>query len=774
MTNWRLLLFFFLVSALVAEDLGTNNGLPSKQLVSVPAKESITQDLIRLPFSTNVQGVSEASLAEAQQAAAEKELKKRPNENRGSPTALSAYDIISETRAEMEASRIPWKSPFFTIVAQNRSIAELLVDFGNQQGIRVQVSPYVRGQISGCFVDQSPAAFLAKMSKAYGLSWFYVNGLLYVASNQEVNLMVKPLRYVKADAAIAMLATSGFVSSDGRVEKIKDSGMVTLSGIPKYIELTQQLLSSMDTETQFHENGETVIEVFPLNNAWAYDVSVGGGIGGTVRGVATTLRQLIWGYGGGSPGGGAGGNANGALDKMGQPKQMVVPNQSTGVLPPTSQQVPPGYPGNAPAMANSGPPSSPNNEASGAPGAAGLTPAQFSPDGVPPAGESPMLPKNSSGGPGSDWTYAMITADVRRNAVVIRDIRANMPLYEAAIRKLDVPVRVIEISAAIVDLKLGASRTLGLNGISVRTGTFSSGTNNITLGGSAQAAPGAGNIGLSGVFGTAAVSATISALSQENKAKVLSRPTILTLDNFGAMINQQDTFYVNSVGQYVSNLYNVSSGLSLQVVPHVTMHRGETRIYLQVQIQDGDQSPSGGKIPNVTESTLTTQSIIKEDQSLLVGGLYHKVNQKGAIGYPWLYKIPVVSYLFGVKSADKELTERIFVITPRIVEINSKNLGDYSEYFKPSPTIENALNAGEISNALPDLSSKAPTLPQNTPLQSSSPSFEESKTIPPKNTPAAWHVAPLVPPPPSASVPKKKKKKKDIMALPKSLSLDEQ
>lgn len=771
MINWRIFLFFFLVSALRAEELGTNNLSLSQPVFS---QKPSTQASLKVPLRTGLPELSPTSISEAPETLGEKELKKRPPENRRSPSSLSAYDIINETRAEMEASRIPWKTPFFTIVAQNRPIAELLVDFGNQQGIRVQVSPFVRGEISGRFVDQSPSAFLAKMSRAYGLSWFYVNGLLYVASNQEVNLMVKPLRYVKADAAIAMLNTSGFISSDGRIEKIKDSGMVTLSGIPKYIELTQQLLTSMDTETQFHENGETVIEVFPLNHAWAYDVSVGGGLGGTVRGVASTLAQLIWGYGGGPGGAGYGGGANGALDKMGQPKQMVVPNQSTGVLPPTSQQVPPGYPGSAPAMANSNGGGSPavNN----APGPTGLTPSQFSPDGMPPSGESPMLPKNASGGPGSDWTYAMITADVRRNAVVIRDIRANMPLYEAAIRKLDVPVRVIEIQAAIVDLKLGASRTLGLNGVGVRSGSFTSGTNTITLGGAAQAAPGAGNIGLSGVFGTAAVSATISALSQENKAKVLSRPTILTLDNFGAMINQQDTFYVNSVGQYVSNLYNVSSGLSLQVVPHVTMHRGETRIYLQVQIQDGDQSPSGGKIPNVTESTLTTQSLIKEDQSLLVGGLYHKVNQKGAIGYPWLYKIPVMSYLFGVKSADKELTERIFVITPRIVEINSKNLGDYSEYFKPSPTVENALNAGEVSNALPaDLSTNSlSSLPATSLTNSSASTFEESKGIPPKGAPSAWHVTHVTSPPAATPPSHKQKKKQGMMALPKKFSLDDQ
>jgi len=676
------------------------------------------------------------------------------------PFVASAYDVINETRSEMEASRIPWRTPIFTIVAQNRPIADLLVDFGNQQGIRVQVTPLVRGDISGSFIDQSPPSFLAQISKAYGLSWFYVNGILYVASNQEVNLIVKPLRYVKADAALAMLGTSGFISSDGRLEKIKDSGMVTISGIPKYIELTTQLLNSMDNETAFHNNGETIIEVFPLNNAWAYDVNVGGPAGATVRGVATTLRQLIWGYGlnnGVGNGTGTGNTANGALNKMGQPNQMSAPNQTTGVLPPTSQQ---GPQGSAPHNNN------PNNGETA--------------EGVPPFGESPMLPKNASGGPGSDWTYAMITADVRRNAVIIRDIRANMALYETAIRKLDVPVRIIEISAAIVDLELGASRTLGLNKVGVSSGTWTSGTNTVTLGGVAQSAPlaPASNLGLSGVFGTASVTAAINALSAENKAKVLSRPTILTLDNFGAMINNQETFYVNSVGQYVSNLYNVSVGLSLQVVPHVTFHHGETRIYLQVQIQDGKSTPqSAGALPTVDESLLTTQSVVREDQSLLIGGLYKKVNRKDVGGYPWLSKIPVVSFLFGVKSNAKEVVERIFVITPRIVEVNSKNLGDYSEYFQPSPTVENAIETEKTGDVLSSFAPLPP--PKNTAVSvmssaatttnsSKNPTKKQTKSSaipsspPPKNrpkTPASHKSAPA---------------SHKSLSLPESLSLDDE
>jgi hypothetical protein len=45
--------------------------------------------------------------------------------------------------------------------------------------------------------------------------------------------------------------------------------------------------------------------------------------------------------------------------------------------------------------------------------------------------------------------------------------------------------------------------------------------------------------------------------------------------------------------------------------------------------------------------------------------------------------------------------ERIFVITPRIVEVNSKNLGDYSEYFKPSAMVENAIETEKMGDVLP-------------------------------------------------------------------------
>jgi type III secretion protein C len=321
-------------------------------------------------------------------------------------------------------------------------------------------------------------------------------------------------------------------------------------------------------------------------------------------------------------------------------------------------------------------------------------------------------------------------ADVRRNAVVVRDIRENMASYKSAIERLDVPVRIIEISAAIVDLAIGTSRSLGLNSIGVgvagKGGIGASATgrpdilvndNNLLAqnlaedaelnapiigrSGDLASVADAPNILASGVFGTTQIMGSINALEQNNRARTLSRPTVLTLDNFGATISRQETFYVNSTGQYVSNLFNVSTGLSLQVIPHVTIDNGKERIYLQVKIEDGQLGARQvTSIPTVQQSSLTTQALIKRNQSLLVGGLYLKVDKKQASGYPWLQRIPVLGYLFSVKGRVDDMVERIFVITPRIVEIDSKGLGDYSKYFQPA-TLEAEAIDEEVALDLP-------------------------------------------------------------------------
>lgn len=611
------------------------------------------------------------------------------------------------------ASAIPWPKIQYIIVAQNREVSDVLSELAQQHGVRSVVSPNAKGRISGRFENIPPGDLLSQLSRSFNLVWMFYNGILYIGTPVEVQTSFVTLRFAKPETVLTSLATIGILSPGSAISNVGGTPLLSITGLPAFVDVNKHIAETLDNQEQFRQQGEMVIEVFPLNYAWAYDVVLGGGAvnsgseGGSanvIKGVATLLNELV------NQNGQGGGAVTETFSTSGKPQAMV------GALGPKQ----------AAEAARLG-------FYTGPAGQQGNSPAAGSGSSVPQPSAS-----ESGGTPGSYITnQASISSDVRRNAVVIRDVRENMPSYSKAIAQLDVPVRVIEISAAIVDLAIGTTRTLGLNSIGVgvagQGGVGASATgrqgilvddaaavkqladakaNNLTnpnvlsapiLSRAADAASvaDAPNILASGVFGTTQIMASINALEQQNKARTLSRPTILTLDNFAASISRQETFYVNSTGQYVSNLFNVSTGLNLQVIPHVTIEKNKERIYLQVKIEDGQLGARQvTSIPTVQQSSLTTQAMMKRDQSLLIGGLFLKVDKKQSSGYPWLQRIPVLGYLFSVKGRVDDMVERIFVITPRIVELENKNLGDYSKYFHPAPLQQEALDE-EAAFSLP-------------------------------------------------------------------------
>lgn len=590
--------------------------------------------------------------------------------------SASAQTVVYAVNTDSAASAIPWQNTQSSIFARNTALSDVFKQFGSQQNIKVIVAPDVTGTVNGQFENISPMEFLALMTSTYNLTWFYSDRLLYIYPASDIKTDIITLSFANPAHVESVISEMKLLSPDGRVLRVGTTSMLKISGPPEYRRIVTQVISTLDVEKQFNQQGETVVEVFPLNYAWAYDINLASTTGGNtvIEGVATTLRKLI------SPQ--ASGNIGANFSASGQPTAMVgaLSDPATGQAVASAPNV-----GGLPAIQGNAAANSAQNSAS-----------------APTAGKT-----NGSQEAGvANTSKAEIVADVRSNSVIIRDTRGNMSFYARAISKLDRPARIIEISAAIVDLELGRSQAIGLNAVKI-SGTSSNGSE-ISVGGVADPASLSGTSDVtsppnvtgsatltSGIFGTTTISAAINFLEQKNKAKMLSKPTVLTLDNFAATINRQETFYVNSTGQYVSNLFNVTSGLSLQVIPHITYVGTKEQVYLQVMIEDGalTQESTVSGLPTVQQSTLTTQAMVKKDQSLLIGGLYIKLNQSAVSGYPWLRKIPVLGYLFSVKGTNYNVVERLFLITPRIIELDQQNLGDYREYFKPSPLVEKALES---------------------------------------------------------------------------------
>ena len=63
--------------------------------------------------------------------------------------------------------------------------------------------------------------------------------------------------------------------------------------------------------------------------------------------------------------------------------------------------------------------------------------------------------------------------------------------------------------------------------------------------------------------------ARIQALEGNGDARIVSRPSVLTLDNLGALIDLSETFYIQTSGERVANVVPISVGVTLRVTPHI-------------------------------------------------------------------------------------------------------------------------------------------------------------------------------------------------------------
>ena len=95
--------------------------------------------------------------------------------------------------------------------------------------------------------------------------------------------------------------------------------------------------------------------------------------------------------------------------------------------------------------------------------------------------------------------------------------------------------------------------------------------------------------------------------------------------------------------------------------------REATRIKLLVNVEDGNlTSRQVDQIPVVERSTINTQALIAEGESLLIGGMTRDAVSSSVDKVPGLGDVPVVGNLFKSKTNSSSRIERMFLITPRL------------------------------------------------------------------------------------------------------------
>jgi type III secretion protein C len=572
--------------------------------------------------------------------------------------AIAALALVAPPAAFAADPPFPTRS--VSLTPRNQEIAAFVREFFGSAGLSVSVDARVKGKINGRFSGR-PAEVWAQVARAFNLIAYYDGSVVTVYSGEQVESRTVSVPPGRANDLAASIAQAGIADATNRV---RPSGQATVlaTGVPKFLDQVQQLAAAMPSGSlgarpdtaQIHPArsapGPAYIEpyelrVFYLRYARADDTKlVAGGRELTIPGVGTSLSRIMG--DGSAVAGTVNASYGGRTLRQSQPR---LGGRGLNAIPPDPSQQ------------------------------AQLQPYDDEYLGLPPVGSVPVVSARElppQGGP-------RIAIDPSLNAIIVRDRPENMPAYEGLVRALDIAPQIVELEATIIDLNIDKLRELGINW-RIRSQGFDAlfGGNILRPSGNPArdlSRLGAVNQGLSlgGVIGAnREFIGRINALEEKGAAKIVSRPQIVTLSNVEAVFDRTRTFYVRVRGDRQVDLFNVSAGTVLRVNPHVLVDKGVPRIRMVVGVEDGTILDSEvDDIPVVERASVNTQAMINEGEGLLLGGLTVNADFDAESKIPLLGDIPVLGELFKSRSRSRRRTERLFLITPRIIRLDQAQPG---------------------------------------------------------------------------------------------------
>ncbi|MBR9857680.1 MAG: type IV pilus secretin PilQ [Gammaproteobacteria bacterium] len=277
-----------------------------------------------------------------------------------------------------------------------------------------------------------------------------------------------------------------------------------------------------------------------------------------------------------------------------------------------------------------------------------------------------------------------IAVDDRTNTLVIKDTRPSIDSIKRMLVLLDIPIKQVVIEARMVTIDDGFEEAFG-----VRWGysnDSSSGRNEQSVSGTLEglqgdtdnslnvnlpAAGAAGNIAfqVAKLGGGRLLDLELSALERENRAEIIASPRVTTSNQKPALIEQGTQVPFSSANDGGTQVEFQDAVLSLKVTPQITP---DNRVVLDLTItQDsiGERIPqaTGGEAVAINTQSITTQVLVNDGETLVLGGIFQQNILRSVTKVPWLGDIPVVGRLFKTTSDSNKKRELIIFVTPRIV-----------------------------------------------------------------------------------------------------------
>jgi len=250
-----------------------------------------------------------------------------------------------------------------------------------------------------------------------------------------------------------------------------------------------------------------------------------------------------------------------------------------------------------------------------------------------------------------------ISYDVRTNSILVYDDKRRFREYSSLIAKLDIPNKLIEIDALIVDVDKSQLEKLAFDSLG-KIGSVGIG------------------IGVSAFTGTGTLLVSdysrfisrINALESEGTASIIANPSLITLENQPAVLDVSDTAFKTATAERYAMIKDVTAGTGLRVTPRAIKNGDNYSVQLKVDVEDGKlNKDASGEASGVKNSYVSTQALVAENGSVVLGGIHTRGSEKKQSGIPYLRNIPLLGKLFESDYSEESNRERIFIITPHLL-----------------------------------------------------------------------------------------------------------
>ncbi len=292
--------------------------------------------------------------------------------------------------------------------------------------------------------------------------------------------------------------------------------------------------------------------------------------------------------------------------------------------------------------------------------------------GIATSKAAPTSGVSTPSAPGVVLSDMKIAADDNSNVIVIMALPERYKVILNLLKAIDVPAKQVLIEATIAELTLTDDMKYGVEWLIRDTqqgGQYALGT----LG-----KLGLGSLGLSYSFvsQTANLQAMVSALASANRAKILSTPRLLVLDNKDATIQVgQDVPTVTSeisttttttaTPSVLRSISYRSTGVMLKVKPTINTE-GLVTLDINQEVSETG-APGVGDSPIILTRRITTSITVGHGQTVALGGLFKDNESLAETKVPLLGDLPLIGHLFKYTAKKKEKTELLVFVTPTIL-----------------------------------------------------------------------------------------------------------